>query len=836
MSSSQFAEGMEPDGIEHGLKNAAGTSSCPLRSNMGNAIAVAALALLILLFFFKTSFSGASISRLCVLAEWDSVFDAWRTGKAQAYDPSLVQIFCPDYVFLAKNLSKGILPLWNPHCGLGYPFVADIQSSVFAPLRFVFDFFPNLRTYNYYLLFELLASAVSTFFLTRALRIGILASLFAAVTYTFCPYNLWYMEMNLGASFCLFPLCALAFVKTAQQRTIGSAILAGLASAILIMSGHPECSFFGILLSSALMFLLLIFNGAQDTDQSGADPSSAKRATFIQGSLSSAKLLLIAAIVTVAISAPALFPFGEYLMNGESYKYGSTYSTPVTWNGIFFNLFNPGQNGASPYLGIIAAALAPLSLFARRKDNATRDDVKSILILTGLTFLLVSQFGPVQAIFSKPPFTAIITRYALPYLLLLVTVLASIGLQELAQRCKSKDLEWLAMLATFFVMQLIGLYVAANVSHDSSFMKAADFDAMLPPTALNSAALKRDAICSIIFTLIAAAASAIKFAKEKEWGRAAIILIAALAIGFISEGSVAKLSLPTQSKFFYPETELIDKLKDNQYRTISTVEYIFRPATNAVYGVNFLTVHNPLFPKRFLEFSKACGAKTDVFNQTFDTTLSPLLNLASVKYILSLQPLTDPSNKTSDRFKLFFKSKNNISVYENIDAAPRAYLVNKAVSSSGPEDSLLKIQSNDFTPQSTVVIESKESTATSESKTTKQTTVPSSASEPAARYTAVDKFETPDSNTVSIACDSPTTSWLVLTDIYYPGWNVYIDGKKSEILRANYAFRSVKLEAGKHNVVFKYEPFSFTIGLGLLACVALLASWSLKSGFSNYKL
>ncbi|MBX9686177.1 MAG: hypothetical protein K2X27_05715, partial [Candidatus Obscuribacterales bacterium] len=62
--------------------------------------------LLLLLFavFFKTCFGSGSISRVCVIAEWDSIFDAFRSGKIQAYDPSLVQIFVPDYIFLAKNL------------------------------------------------------------------------------------------------------------------------------------------------------------------------------------------------------------------------------------------------------------------------------------------------------------------------------------------------------------------------------------------------------------------------------------------------------------------------------------------------------------------------------------------------------------------------------------------------------------------------------------------------------------------------------------------------------------------------------------------------------------
>ena len=56
---------------------------------------------------------------------------------------------------------------------------------------------------------------------------------------------------------------------------------------------------------------------------------------------------------------------------------------------------------------------------------------------------------------------------------------------------------------------------------------------------------------------------------------------------------------------------------------------------------------------------------------------------------------------------------------------------------------------------------------------------------------------------------------LVLTDSFYPGWRVYVDGKEKEILRANVFFRAVPLSAGEHVVDFRYRPRSFTIGLAI---------------------
>lgn len=57
--------------------------------------------------------------------------------------------------------------------------------------------------------------------------------------------------------------------------------------------------------------------------------------------------------------------------------------------------------------------------------------------------------------------------------------------------------------------------------------------------------------------------------------------------------------------------------------------------------------------------------------------------------------------------------------------------------------------------------------------------------------------------------------FLVLSDSYYPGWMVYVDGREAELLRADYALRAVHLDAGDHEVRFSYEPRSFKLGLAL---------------------
>jgi hypothetical protein len=49
-------------------------------------------------------------------------------------------------------------------------------------------------------------------------------------------------------------------------------------------------------------------------------------------------------------------------------------------------------------------------------------------------------------------------------------------------------------------------------------------------------------------------------------------------------------------------------------------------------------------------------------------------------------------------------------------------------------------------------------------------------------------------------------SVLMMCDKYDPDWQVWVDGKKSEVLRCDYLLRGVYLEPGHHKLEFKFRP------------------------------
>ncbi|MCI0703979.1 MAG: YfhO family protein, partial [Planctomycetia bacterium] len=83
-------------------------------------------------------------------------------------------------------------------------------------------------------------------------------------------------------------------------------------------------------------------------------------------------------------------------------------------------------------------------------------------------------------------------------------------------------------------------------------------------------------------------------------------------------------------------------------------------------------------------------------------------------------------------------------------------------------------------------------------------------------------------NRVVIELDS-SGGWLVLTEVWYPGWKCFVDGAEVPVYRANHAFRAVPVPAGAKQAEFRFEPLSYRIGWWVSLCsacvVVLLGVW-----------
>ena len=62
-------------------------------------------------------------------------------------------------------------------------------------------------------------------------------------------------------------------------------------------------------------------------------------------------------------------------------------------------------------------------------------------------------------------------------------------------------------------------------------------------------------------------------------------------------------------------------------------------------------------------------------------------------------------------------------------------------------------------------------------------------------------------NEMKYESNTSSEQLAVFSEMYYKnGWNVYLDGKLTPHIRANYVLRAMEVPSGRHEIVFKFEP------------------------------
>jgi hypothetical protein len=147
--------------------------------------------------------------------------------------------------------------------------------------------------------------------------------------------------------------------------------------------------------------------------------------------------------------------------------------------------------------------------------------------------------------------------------------------------------------------------------------------------------------------------------------------------------------------------------------------------------------------------------------------------------------------------------------YESLPAPARVRVVPHAVWVDSPDAAFERALDPTFDPESQVILEG------------------------AARHVAggggeARIIDSPNPNRVVIDVAAPEGGWLVLSDVWYPGWSSTVDGAPTTILRADYLFRAVWVPPGRHSVEFSYRSFWLFVGASISTAawlILLLAGW-----------
>jgi hypothetical protein len=208
--------------------------------------------------------------------------------------------------------------------------------------------------------------------------------------------------------------------------------------------------------------------------------------------------------------------------------------------------------------------------------------------------------------------------------------------------------------------------------------------------------------------------------------------------------------------------------------------------------------------------------------QTIEKKISPLLDLAAVRWVVVPRSgyAVVPRVLDGDPQLPLAYTDDEVCIFENRAAVPGAFLVHRILlrdTLDDATDQLAKLAAGRAHAGDGELAE----VAVLESNLADQRPADLDGPKPAAGESARVVASDAERVVVEAALDSP--GFVVLSSTYYPGWQARVDGALTPVFPADVLFRAVYAGAGRHRIVFTFEPERFRLGLAL-ALLALLLS------------
>jgi hypothetical protein len=193
-----------------------------------------------------------------------------------------------------------------------------------------------------------------------------------------------------------------------------------------------------------------------------------------------------------------------------------------------------------------------------------------------------------------------------------------------------------------------------------------------------------------------------------------------------------------------------------------------------------------------------------------------------IETYLSANPNTTILNALDTRYLILEDRESRTTNFQKNDSAfGPAWFVKGIKYADGPANELTTIGSTSL--RDTVVLDK---------------SVAKNIQLPAYDSSATIKLTKYDNDAIEYTSKTQSPQLAVLSEVYYPfGWNAYIDGKKSEFVKANYFMRAIAIPAGEHKIEFKFEPSSYYTGrmISFIVSIILLVLFIATIGLELYK-
>lgn len=734
--------------------------------------------------------------------------------------------FVPWWTFAWESISSGEFPLWNPLLGMGAPLIANYQSALFYPLHWLYGIGYLIsgsagiaQTIEVTIVLHLLISGYGIIALLRRLGVKNLGQTIGGLAFALSGYLVSRASfLSINAVLAWMPWVMVFTTDTVSRfHKYKSLFKLSLVIGLMLLAGHAQLSWYSLLLAGAWL-LFLSWKPKNELKQNSLRI------------INNGWMFGLAVLIGGLISAVQLLPTAQYLMqshraNAVEVDFAMTYSF---WPYRFLTLFAPNMFGNPAhgdfwgyanywedaiYIGllpilVVLGILIRMPFKGRRRklsDHSAMPDwlpsrysiFSFYLIVSGVSLLLalgkntpvfpfLYRYIPTFDMFQAPTRISIWAVFSMP-------VLAGIGI-ETWRKPEGRTLYWTRLGLMGSVAISIGLVIGWMVLSEVEL------------TAIRSLAMT--SILATGFCIIRLFTPVNNWTKKglNTWWKLAVVSLVSVDLIIIGWGLIpandvefykadnsvsaeirenigmGRLYIPIEDETYIKYQQFFTFVDFNSHNDWLDLRYYSVPNANLYDDIPLVNNYDPLLPGRY---------------RSWVTFLEELPEDQQPRWLDLMNVTLIETAVEGDQIEVQIQQNQTLG---------RVRYLHCAIAVENGDEALDKMISGAIDLEKYLILE--------------DGSLPSS-SEDCTEFSRDVEIQGSSNNRIRIYLEEGEPGYILLSDVWYPGWKATANNEEFRIYRGDYLFKAIEVDAKEQTIELQFAPGVFIYGL-IISIIALV--------------